>query len=91
MEDATVPECMYPVYVSTYRAVADAMRRDDVPGLHRALLAASFLSGPAAVAAATAQLEAANRVPMRARAHFCRQAAWPLCGFDCLEVGRASA
>ena len=91
MEEATVLECMYPMYVSTYRAVADAMRRDDVPGLRRALLASSFLSGPAAIATVTAQLEAAHHMPVRARAHFCRHAVGILCRLACLGASEPAA
>ena len=78
-------DCVYPLYVSTYVAVADAMRRDDLPALRSAFLAASFLAGPAAVAVAAAQLDAANRQPMCAKAHVCRLLNGPPCAPGCAQ------
>lgn len=81
-------DCMYPVYVSTYRAVADAMRRDDVNALRAAWFAASFRAGPAAVAAAAAQIDAVNRLPMCAKVHVCRLGSCPPCTPECPDTGR---
>lgn len=81
-------DCVYPVYVQTYEAVADAMRRNDVPALRRAFLARSFLDGPAAVAAVAAQVDAANHLPMGSRVHVCRLLAGPPCWVGCREFAR---
>ncbi len=81
-------DCVYPVYVQTYEAVADAMRRNDVSALRRAFLARSFLEGPAAVVAVAAQVDAANRLPMCSRVHVCRLLAGPPCWDGCRESAR---
>ncbi len=80
--------CIYPLYVQTYDAIADAMRRNDLTALRSAFLAASFLDGPAAVAAVAAQVDAANRLPMSSRVHVCRMlTGWP-CSTECNEAER---
>jgi hypothetical protein len=76
-------DCVYPLYVATYEAVADAMRQDDLCALRSIFLAASFLAGPAAVAVAAAQLDAANGMPMCAKAHVCRLLKGQPCASAC--------
>lgn len=76
-------ESVYPVYVQTYEAVADALRRDDVRALRSAWLAAAFHAGPAAVAAAAAQVDAVNRVPMCSSEHLRRVVLESRCSPDC--------
>ncbi len=80
--------CIYPVYVQTYDAIADAMRRNDVKALRSAFLAASFLDGPAAVAAVAAQVDAANRLPMSSRVHVCRMLTRGSCSTGCDDAVR---
>ncbi len=79
-------DCVYPLYVSTYEAVSDAIRRDDVTSLRSAFLAASFLAGPAAVAVAVAQLDAANGMPMCGKVHVCRLLRGPPCAPHCPQA-----
>lgn len=80
--------CIYPVYVETYDAIANAMRRNDVKALRSAFLAASFLDGPAAVAAVAAQVDAANRLPMSSRVHVCRMLTGGACSAECHDAVR---
>lgn len=76
----------YALYVHTYEAVADGMRRNDVSALRKAFLASAFLAGPAAVAAVTAQVDAANRFPMCAKTHLLRLLGGPRCPPDCRDT-----
>jgi hypothetical protein len=60
-------ECIYPLYAETYQAVEDALRREDTRALRAVSLTVSHLAGPEAAAAAAAQLDALNHLPMRAK------------------------
>lgn len=81
-------DCVYPLYVQTYEAIADAMRRSDVAALRAAFRGGAFLDGPAALAVVAAQVDAANRLPMLSRTLVCRTLSGPPCSAECRDTAR---
>ena len=78
-------DCLYPAYMETYLALRGALERDDRRQIRSLCLSAAQLEGPAALAAASAQLDALSRVPMRAKVHVCRLRLGPGCSAECCE------
>jgi hypothetical protein len=81
-------DCLYPLYEQTYRAVEDALRREDSAALRSLSLAGSSLEEPEAHAAAAALFDALNEMPMRAKVHVCRLRSCPPCSPECPDTGR---